>query len=266
MTRLRGAVVLVTGASKGIGRSLALGAAGEGADVIVNYNSDARSGEQVRDEILAMGRRAWAVQADIRKPDHIGRMFEFARAQAAKLDVLINNAAITGWTPLFETTAEMWDAVIETNLRGTFLCSLEAARWMKDTGGGSIVNVSTNCAQLGVRNLAAYASSKGGIHALTIQLAVELAAYGIRVNTFAPGPTRVARNLKDDPSYDNTWGKVVPLGRTADPDEMIGPALFLASADSSYMTGQIFFVDGGWTVAGKLPEEYFDRAAGLNRL
>jgi NAD(P)-dependent dehydrogenase (short-subunit alcohol dehydrogenase family) len=130
---------------------------------------------------------------------------------------------------------------------------------------GRIVNISTNCAQLGVKNLVAYASSKAGIHGLTKQLAVEFAPWRIRVNTFAPGPVQVERNLKDDPDYNRSWGSMVPLDRTAMPEEMIGPAVFLASADSSYMTGQVFFVDGGWTVQGKIPVANMDRAAKKHR-
>ena len=117
---------------------------------------------------------------------------------------------------------------------------------MRETGrSGSIVNVSTNCAALGVKNLIAYATSKAAIHGMTRQLAVELAPHGIRVNTFAPGPTKVDRNLRDDPDYERQWGDVVPLGRTAKPEEMIGAAVFLASDAASYMTGQIIAVDGG---------------------
>jgi len=265
MARLKNKVVLVTGASKGIGRSIALGMAREGADVFVNYNTDDRGAGEVCDEIRRMGLRAWPVHADIRKPEHIRRMFDNARGEVRALDALINNAAVTGWTPLFDITVEKWDAVVETDLRGTFFCSIEAARWMRETGGGSIVNVSTNCADMGVKNLVAYASSKGGMHSMTRQMAVELAPFKIRVNTFAPGPTLVARNLKDDPDYASTWAAMVPLGRAADPDEMIGPAVFLASEDSSYMTGQVFLVDGGWAVAGRLPEGYFDNSARKNQ-
>lgn len=259
--RLKGKVVLITGASKGIGRSIALGAAREGADVFVNFNSDEAGAAETAGEIRRLGRAAWTVRADIRRPEQIVAMFAFVRNEAPALGVIVNNAAITGWTTLFETTVEQWDAVVETNLRGTFFCALEAARLMKETGGGSIVNVSSNVAERGVKNLVAYASSKGGIHVMTRQLAVELAPYRIRVNTFAPGPTMVERNLSDDPDYNRTWGGAVPMGRAADPDEMIGPALFLASEDSSYMTGQIFFVDGGWTAAGRFPEENMEKAA-----
>ena len=262
--KLKDKTALVTGASKGIGRSIAIGLAREGADVAVNYNSDMTGAINTIEEIKKMGRKAIAVKADIGNLSEIEGMFAEIKKQFGKLDVLINNAGVTGWTNLFEITEEKWDHVMNTNLKGTFFCSLEAARIMKQNDGGSIVNISTNCAELGVKNLVAYASSKGGIHAMTKQLAVELSPYNIRINTFAPGPTNVERNLVDDPEYKDTWGNVVPLKRTADPDEMVGPAIFLASGDSSYMTGQLFFVDGGWSIQGKLPEEYFDKASDKN--
>jgi NAD(P)-dependent dehydrogenase (short-subunit alcohol dehydrogenase family) len=262
--KLKDKVVLITGASKGIGQAIAIGMARQGARVIANYHTDKKGAERTVARIRQAGGRSWAVRGDVSCLPQVHRLFKWVEHQFGRLDVLVNNAAITGWTPLFQTTEEKWDQVLDTNLKGTFFCSLEAARLMKEHGGGSIVNVSTNCAELGVKHLVAYAASKGGIHALTRQLAVELAPYGIRVNTFAPGPTRVERNLRDDPNYDRNWGGVVPLGRTAAPEEMIGPAIFLASDDSSYMTGQVFFVDGGWTVAGKIPEGNLDQAAQRN--
>ncbi|MBU6401903.1 MAG: SDR family NAD(P)-dependent oxidoreductase, partial [Verrucomicrobia bacterium] len=215
--RLKGKTALITGASKGIGRALALGLAAEGADVVLNYRSDAPGAQAVARQIRARGRQALVLRADLARVGQIESMFRAARRKFKRLDVLINNAAITGWTDLLEITEQQWDRVLDTNLKGTFFCSIAAARWMKGTGGGSIINVSSNCAALGVKNLAAYATSKGGIHALTKQLAVELAPYRIRVNTFAPGPTQVERNLRDDPDYDHNLGSVVPLGRTALP-------------------------------------------------
>ena len=149
---------------------------------------------------------------------------------------------------LADPSEEIWDRVIDTNLKGTFFCSVEAARLMRAGGGGSIVNVSSVVAARGLRNLAAYAASKGGINALTIQLAVELAPDQIRVNAFAPGATNVQRNLDDDPSYRETWAPLIPLGRIAEPEDMVGPTVFLASEESSHVTGQLFYVDGGWTV------------------
>lgn len=264
--RLSGKTVLVTGASKGIGRALALGCAREGADLILNYHSDRDGAEEVAAEIKALGRRAFCVRADLSRVSQIERMFAAARKQFERLDVVINNAGLTGWASFFDTTEEKWDVVLDTNLKGTFFCSLEAARWMRDTKtAGSIVNVSTQCAELAVKNLVAYGTSKAGLHGLTKQLAVELAPLGIRVNTFAPGPVNVERNLADDPDYRRVWGAMIPLGRTAEPDEMIGPALFLASQESSYVTGQTFFVDGGWTVQGMVPRSNVEKAAKKNR-
>ena len=264
--RLSGKTVLITGASKGIGRTLALGCAHEGADVILNYNSDRAGAEEAAAEIEALGRRAFVVGADLAKVKQIERMFAQTRKKFERLDVLINNAGLTGWANFFDTTEEKWDVVLDTNLKGTFFCSLAAARWMRDTKTkGSIVNVSTQCAQLAVTNLVAYGTSKAGIHGLTKQLAVELARLGIRVNTFAPGPVNVERNLRDDPEYRAAWGAMIPLGRTAEPEEMIGPALFLASNESSYVTGQTFYVDGGWTVQGMVPASNVQKAAKKNK-
>ncbi len=266
MPRLLDQVVLVTGASKGIGRALALGCAREGAHVIVNYHTDAAGAQAVAAEIAALGRRALVVQADLGRVAQIERMFRRARKVFPRLDVLINNAGLTGWAGFFETTEEKWDVVLATNLKGTFFCSLAAARWMRETKtAGRIVNVSSQCAELGVKNLVAYGTSKAGLHGLTKQLAIELAPLGIRVNTFAPGPVNVDRNLADDPDYRAVWGAMIPLGRTAETEEMVGPALFLASSDSSYMTGQTFFVDGGWTVQGKIPTGNMEQAARKNR-
>ena len=263
--RLLNKTTLITGASKGIGRAIALGFAREGADVFLGYNTDEGGAREAAAEIERMGRRCWLIQCDIRSIDDILRMFEFIRATTGQLDVLVNNAGLTGWTPLFETTPQQWDSVVETNLRGTFFCTLEAAKLMCLHGGGSIINVSTNCAQLAVKNLVAYASSKGGIHAMTKQLGAELAAHNIRVNTFAPGPTMVARNLDADPDYDRSWGAMTPMNRTARCEEMVGPAVFLASNDSSYMTGQSFFVYGGWSTTGRIPEQNMDMAAARSR-
>jgi glucose 1-dehydrogenase len=264
--RLSGKTVLITGASKGIGRTLALGCAREGADVILNYHSDRDGAESAAKEIQALGRRTLVVRANLARVREIDRMFATARKHFERLDVLINNAGLTGWASFFDTTEEKWDVVLDTNLKGTFFCSLAAARWMRETKTrGSIVNVSTQCAQLAVTNLVAYGTSKAGIHGMTKQLAIELAPFGIRVNTFAPGPVNVERNLRDDPDYRDVWGAMIPLGRTAETEEMIGPAVFLASSESSYVTGQTFYVDGGWTVQGMVPASNIRKAARKNK-
>ena len=264
--KLAGKVVMVTGASKGIGSAVAIGCARAGANVIVHYNSDRDGAETVAQTIRSLDSRAFCVQADIGKVSEIRRLFAICRREFPELHVLINNAALTGWSRVFDTTEEIWDRVVNANLKGTFFMSLEAARWMKECSvAGSIVNVSTNCAALGVRNLVTYATSKAGVHGMTRQLAVELAEHNIRVNTFAPGPTNVDRNLRDDPDYKDTWGSVVPMQRTADPEEMVGPAVFLASGDASYVTGQVFYADGGWAIQGRIPLENMEKAASKNQ-
>ena len=161
---------------------------------------------------------------------------------------------------MLEPSEETWDRVIDTNLKGTFFCSVEAARLMRSSGGGSIVNVSTVVAARGMRNMTPYAASKGGINALTIQLAVELAPDGIRVNAFAPGATNVERNLVDDPDYAEKWAPLIPLGRIGEPEDMVGPTVFFASDESAFVTGQLLYVDGGWTTAGNYPDSYVDAA------
>src|SRR6266853_2457106 len=154
--RLANKTVLVTGASKGIGRALALGLAREGAHIGLNYHTDAVAAEAAAREIKAQGRRALCLQADVANVEAVQAMFRQFHAEFGSISVLINNAGVTGWSSLFETSEALWDRILDTNLKGTFFCSLEAARLMRESGGGSIVNVSTNCAALGVKNLTAY--------------------------------------------------------------------------------------------------------------
>jgi NAD(P)-dependent dehydrogenase (short-subunit alcohol dehydrogenase family) len=252
-------VVLVTGASKGIGRALAIGCAAEGADVVVAYGGDAAGARQTADAVRAYGRQAHVAAVDLARVSAIRKLVDDACDRLGRVDVLVNNAAVTGWSPALEVTEELWDSVVDTNLKGAFFCALESARRMRETGGGAIVNISSNIAALGVVNLSVYAASKGGIHALTRQLAVELAPYRIRVNTLAPGPTLVDRNLADEPGYDRVWGDVVPLGRAATPEEMVGPTVFLASSESEFVTGQLLYADGGWSIAGRIPPGHLER-------
>jgi glucose 1-dehydrogenase len=252
--RLDGKVALITGGGRGIGRALAIGFAHEGAVV---HLVDLEAPDDVVAE-LPPAARGLALECDVSDVAQIRATF----AQLDRLDVLVNCAGITGWLDPVDPDEETWDRVIGTNLKGTFFCAIEACRLMRVAGGGSIVNVSSVLGARGMPNSAAYAASKGGINGLTSQLAIELAPHQIRVNAFAPGATNVERNLRDDPAYLESWAPVIPLGRVAEPEEMVGPAVFLASADSSHVTGQVFYVDGGWTATGSFPGSYVDRTRG----
>ena len=174
-------------------------------------------------------------------------------ARLDRLDVLVNCAGVTGWIDLADPSEEIWDRVVDTNLKGTFFCSTEAARLMRAAGGGSIVNVSTVVAARALRNLAAYAASKGGINALTIQLAGEFAGDGIRVNALRAGRDERRAQPRRRPAVRRAWAPLIPLGRVAEPEDMVGPAVFFASDESAYVTGQLLYVDGGWTVGGQVP-------------
>lgn len=251
--RLNNKIALITGAGSGIGQAIAVGFAREGAYVIVNDINEDNAFDTLS-QIIEVGGLGEIKIANIAKLAELKAMFSSIK----KIDILINNAGITGWSSIWETSEEIFDEVINLNLKGTFFCTIEAAKIMKTNGGGSIINISTICAELGVKNLPVYSASKGGIQAMNKQLAVELAPFNIRVNTFGPGPINVERNLVQDPDYKQNWGAMVPMKRTGEPEEMVGPALFLASDDSSYVTGQLFFVDGGWTAQGKIPENSMD--------
>jgi glucose 1-dehydrogenase len=266
--RLKNKLALITGAGKGIGEAIALGFAKEGADIIINELHGATYAEDVATRIRVMGRHAEVIYADISQVPEIRSMFAHIKQKYGRLDILVNNAGITGWSDFFETDEAIFDKVMNLNVRGTLFCSIEAAKIMRENSnfhkntegpplaksGGSIINISTICAVLSVKNLICYSTSKGGIHAMSAQMAVELAPYNIRVNTFGPGAINTDRNLKEDPDYRTNWGSVVPMQRTGEPEEMIGPSVFLASDESSYVTGQLFYVDGGWSVQGKFAE------------
>ena len=247
-SRLDGKVALVTGAGRGIGRALAVGLAAEGALVHV---TDLEAPE-------AQG--GLALACDISDREAVRSMF----AQLDRLDVLVNCAGIPGWIDVADPDEATWDSVVDINLKGTFFCSTEAAALMRAGGGGSIVSISSVVAVRGLGGLSAYGATKGGINALTIQLAAELGPHGIRVNAVAPGATNTERNLADDPDYARVWAPLIPLGRIAEPEDIVGPVVFFASDESAHVTGQVLYVDGGWTAAGTAPPTYIERATDNN--
>jgi 3-oxoacyl-[acyl-carrier protein] reductase len=256
---LEGKAAIVTGASKAIGRAIAVGLGRSGASVAVNYCNDREGAEEVALEISRAGGTSVVIGADVSRPDEARRLVETVHDEFGRLDVLVNNAARMRFGEVSEVTEADWEDVLGTNVRGAFFAAVHAARLMGDAG--SIINVSSCAATLMVPDHAVYAPSKGALEALTRQLAHDLAPR-VRVNAIAPGPTSTDRNHDYDPDYDRRWAARIPLGRVAMPEDYIGPAVFLASDASAFVTGTLLHVDGGWTVKGDYPtmtDADFDR-------
>jgi glucose 1-dehydrogenase len=246
-TDLAGRVVLVTGASSGIGREIAVRLGAAGGAIAVNYHSHPEQAQAVVDEIAGAGGRAMAVRADVANADDVGRMVDAVRDDLGGLDVLVNNAGMEMRKPILDVTAEEWDRVLGVNLRGAFLCLQAAARVMAARGGGSIVNISSVHEQLAFPGFAPYAASKGGLQMLMRTAALELAEHGIRVNNVAPGAiaTPINQDEWSDPAKLQALQAIIPLRRVGAPAEVAEAVLFLASDRSSYVTASTYFVDGG---------------------
>ena len=240
---LTGKVALVTGAGRGIGRGIALYLAEQGAAVALNDLEPANGAEAVADEIHRRGGRAFVHAADVRCIDLIERMVAAVVEQFGRLDILVNNAGIDPRCGFFDTTGEFWDNVLGTNLKAAFFCAQAAAREMCKSGRGRIINVSSVHGQTTMANLAAYAASKGGINALTRQLALDLAPFRITVNAVAPGCVQVEKNTFDPAIR----GQEIPMGRVGAPRDIAQVIGFLASDAAEWLTGQVITVDGGST-------------------
>jgi NAD(P)-dependent dehydrogenase (short-subunit alcohol dehydrogenase family) len=236
---------LVTGASKGVGKGIALELARQGADVAVNYNTDAAGAEAAAAEIRALGRRAFTVQADVSSKPQVDAMFDRVLAGFGRLDILVNNAGIQTWKPLLELAEEEWDRVLDVNLKGCFLCTQRAARAMKDSGGGVIVNIGSGCNKWPFPNLVNYTASKGGIEQFTKVAAVELGPYRIRVNCVAPGAIEIERTRQEAGDYAGTWSRLTPLRRIGLPSDVGAAVAFLCEDRAEFITGQTLWVDGG---------------------
>jgi NAD(P)-dependent dehydrogenase (short-subunit alcohol dehydrogenase family) len=245
-----GKVALVTGSSKGIGRALAVGLAEHGAAVAVHYKTDHAGALETCELIDRDGGISVALGADVSDPVEARRLVAQARTELGGLHVLVNNAARTRFGPPSQVTDEDWDDVVGTNLRGPFVTSIAAAESMEE--GGSIINISSCAASLMIRDHSLYTTAKGGLEALTRQLAFEYAPR-IRVNAIAPAPTGTTRAYEYDPQYDEKWGALIPMGRVGRPEDYVGSVVFLASELSAFMTGEVLHVDGGWTLKGHTP-------------
>ncbi len=236
---------LVTGAGQGVGKGIALALAGAGCDVAINDKSDSHASEDTVSEIQSLGGDGSFIQADVSSSTEVARMFDQIFHRFRQLDILVNNAGVQTWKCLLELSEEEWDRVIDTNLKGCFLCTQAAAKHMKERKTGSIVNIGSGCNKLAFPNLISYAASKGGIEMFTKVAAAELGPYGIRVNCAAPGAIEVERTKHEHPHYAATWGAITPLQRIGLPSDVGAAVVFLGSEDSAFITGQTLFVDGG---------------------
>ncbi len=254
MTDLAGKVALVTGASKGIGRALALGLAGAGAAVVTNYHADRAGAESAVAEMRVAGGRGLAVGADVATVAGCRKLVDTTVQEFGRLDLAYCHAGITSWGPFLEYTEEAFDAVVSTNLKGTYFTAQASAQQMAHQGeGGRIIVTSSVTGHQAVQYLSAYAMTKGGVEMLVRNLVLELSPHNITINAIAPGAITNERNLHDDPDYETKWAGVIPLRRAGQPQDVLGAALFLASDAASWITGQTLVVDGGWTAYSPTP-------------
>jgi len=251
--RLQGKTAIVTGGRRGIGRAIALAMADEGADVVIaDIVVDDGKLEGVADEIKNKGRRCLIVRVDISSRSEVEEMARRAVETFGRIDILVNCAGV--WIPgetIIECPEEHWDRVIDTNLKGTYLCCQAVGKVMVGQGNGNIINLSSQVGLNPGTGAGAYSISKAGIIMLTRQLALELAGNNIRVNALAPGIVKTDFNIDiwKNPEAERQLSLGVPLGRLAEPEDIAWAALFLASEYSGYITGAIIPVDGGWKVS-----------------
>src|SRR4051794_22056165 len=249
--RLLGRKVLVTGSSKGIGRGIAIRLAQEGADVVINYNSDPLGAEEVLAEVQSLGRRGAIIRANLGTVAEVRDLVAQSEEALGGLDVLVNNAGVEKHAAFWDVTEKDYDTVLDVNLKGVFFAAqVFVQQCMRASRPGKIINISSVHEDLAFPNFAAYCASKGGVRMLTRTLAVELGPLGITINSIAPGAieTPVNTALLNDPVKLKALLGQIPLGRLGKPNDVAGLAVFLASSDSDYVTGTTYFIDGGLTV------------------
>ena len=252
-TPLEQRVALVTGAARGVGKGIALELARAGCRVAVVDRGPADLTAATAAEVAALGTDAFAIQGDVSSAADVRAMVAAVVARWGTIDVLVNNAGVQTWKPLLEVDEAEWDAVIDTNLKGTFLCTQAAALHMKDHGGGAIINIGSGCSKVPFPNLVAYTASKGGIEMLTKVAAVELGPHGIRVNCVAPGAIEIDRTRAESPDFGTQWGAITPLGRVGTPADVGRAVVYFAGPDASFVTGQTMWVDGAAFTQARWP-------------
>ncbi|OUL36648.1 3-oxoacyl-[acyl-carrier-protein] reductase [Nostoc sp. T09] len=248
LQKLRGQVAIITGASRGIGRAIALELASYGANVVVNYARSSAEADSLVTEITAASGQAVALQADVSKIEQVEALFNAVIDKFKRIDILVNNAGITRDTLLLRMKPEDWQAVIDLNLTGVFLCTRAASKVMLKQRSGRIINIASVAGQMGNPGQANYSAAKAGVIGFTKTVAKELASRGITVNAVAPG--FIVTDMTSNLSNTEEVLKYIPLGRYGQPEEIAGMVRFLAADPAAaYITGQVFNVDGGMVMA-----------------
>jgi 2-deoxy-D-gluconate 3-dehydrogenase len=250
---LQDKIAIVTGASQGIGRAIALGLAKAGAHVVLAKHPSGRHEEikAVQTEIESLGRKAIVVLTDVADVKQVQAMIDTTVTTFGRVDILVNNAGWTGTTPALDVTEEEYDKTMASSLKSVFFACQAAARVMIPNGGGAIINIGSNFGVVAFKGRSVYAAAKAGVHHLSRALSLEWASQGVRVNVVAPciTETESRKNILERPGY-KEWAttQMLPVGRWNQPDDLIGAVLFLASPLSAMVVGHVLMVDGGWTI------------------
>jgi 3-oxoacyl-[acyl-carrier protein] reductase len=253
----RGRIALVTGGGGGIGRGIALELTTAGYRVAINDVNE-RAADATAEAVAEAGGEPLVVIGDVSSRTDVQRMVDQVVMRFDRLDLLVNNAGIQVWKPLLELEEPDWDAVIDTNLKGCFLCTQAAARVMQAQGSGHIVNIGSGSNRTPFPELVSYTASKGGIEMLTKVAAVELGPLGIRVNCLAPGAIEIERTRLERKDYAGTWSKVTPLRRIGKPEDIGRAVVLIDDERASFITGQTIMVDGGLFTTPPWPPESED--------
>ncbi len=244
---LHGRAAIVTGGGSGLGRAIAWGLACFGADIAI-LDRDIASGQAVAERISAdIGRRAIAVEVDVSSERQVADAVGVVASAFDGIDVLVNGAGHNIRKPLVEMSREEFDSIVDVHLRGAFLTCKTVGRMMRDRQRGAIINIASIAGHVGMPNVAAYAAAKGALIQMTKSLALEMAPHGVRVNALCPGYFDTPLTRQHAPEVRRAAAGETPLGRFGEPEELIGPVVFLASDAGSFVTGTSMLIDGGWT-------------------
>jgi 2-deoxy-D-gluconate 3-dehydrogenase len=251
--QLQDKIAVVTGASQGIGRAIAIGLAQAGAHLVLAKHPEGRHDaiKEVQAEIEKLGRRALVVITDVGRVEDCRSLMDAARAEFGRVDILVNNAGWTGTTPAIDVTEEEFDKTFSASVKSVFFACQAAARVMIPQGGGRIINIGSNFAVAAFEGRSVYAAAKAGVHQLSRALSLEWARQGVNVNVVAPAITETAsrKEILDRPGYKDWATKtMIPAGRWNQPQDLVGAVLFLSSPLADMVVGHVLMVDGGWTI------------------